>query len=125
MSNNYIMSNQTREGQPQYYVNSYPHPTAPPAIIEENVVQSTINPNYPAYNPNNQSVPTITLTLEEYQRLQQLQYQRAPRYNGPRRQRVIMVDEVDYLHREKAQKSGFWAGVATLFCCLFCCCPMG
>ena len=51
MSNYYIMSQQTPEGQPQkYFVNTYP--TAPPVIVEQNNIQSTVNQNYPAYNPN-------------------------------------------------------------------------
>ena len=128
MSNYYIMStNQTQEGQPQppqqYFVN--PYPTAPPVIIEENQIQTTINPTYPVYNTQsyNPAAQTRVITYADYEN-----YPRAPQnIHGPRRQRVIMVDELDYQRRREAEKkkSGFWKGLAALFCCLFCCCPIG
>ena len=120
MSNYYIMSNQTREGQPAIY--STVHPSAPPAIVEQNNIQTTVNQNYPAYNPNTSYKPVITYA--DYENNHYVHQYR----NGPRRQRVIMVDEVDYARsreRRQKEKTGFWKGIAAAFCCLFCCCPIG
>jgi len=130
MSNYYIMSNNqyNQEGQseqPQYFVNPYPTgpvPTAPPVIIEQQISQEprNITSNYPAINPSyNSKAITRIMTLEEYNKIY-----RIPHQNAPRRQRVIMVDELDYQRRREAEKkSGFWKGVAAFFCCLLCCCP--
>ena len=127
MSNYNIMSNKTQEGQTTHFVNPYPTgpvPTAPPIMIEKRKIQSTINSNYPAYNDQsyNPIAHTRVITYEDYEN-----YPRAPRYiNGPRRQRVIIVDELDYERRreqEQREKKGFWTGIASLLCCLFCCCP--
>ena len=126
MSNYYIMSNQTKEGeqQPQYFVNPYPTgpvPSAPPVMIEQNNIQSTINSNYPANNPNPPSTYQTVITYADYENPRRIHH------HGPQRQRVIYVDELDYQRRkeqEQRKKKGFWKGMAALFCCLFCCCPV-
>ena len=124
MYNHYIMSsNQTNEGQPQIY--STVHPSAPPAIVEQNNIQSTVNSNYPVYQNKgyNPAAQTRVITYADYE-----QAPHQHRQHGPRRQRVIMVDEIDYQRsreRRQREKTGFWKGIAAAFCCLFCCCPIG